>query len=220
MNSINYETSYDVFNSYLVRSATFCGEEEFPAIKSCNEIPNKIIPFSEAMKLKNSDYNCWICFYELDCLFIRFWNNPHKYLDKIKKFNGVISCDFSMYVNMPLVMQKYHVYMGRALANWLIDNGVKVIPNVRLGDERTYSFAFDGLYKGDVIAIGTIGTIKNLEEKKIVVNAIKKTIEILEPRDIIIYGSLPSEIKNNYPNVNFHTYENYNYRKVRGYKNG
>ena len=39
----NYETNYDVFNSFLVREATYIGEEEFPCIKSCNEIPNKII---------------------------------------------------------------------------------------------------------------------------------------------------------------------------------
>ena len=45
----NYETKYDVFHSYLVRTATYVGKEEFPAIKSCNEIPNRIVPFSVAM---------------------------------------------------------------------------------------------------------------------------------------------------------------------------
>ena len=173
MVSNNYETRYDVFHSYLVRTAFYAGEEEFPAIKSCNEIPNKIVPFSEAMKSNYNDFDCWVCFYELDYLFLRFWNNPMKYLPKLKKFRGVISCDFSLYANMPLVMQKYHIYMGRALANWLIDNGIKVIPNVRLSDERTYKFGFDGLYKGDIIAIGTIGTTRKKEERDLVVNAIK-----------------------------------------------
>ena len=110
--------------------------------------------------------------------------------------------------------------MGRALANWLIDNGVKVIPNVRLGDERTYSFGFDGLYKGDVIAIGTIGTSKIVEERKLLVNAIKKTIEVLDPVDIVIYGSLPKEIKECYPKVTFHIFDNYNYKKKEKKQNG
>ena len=69
----NYDTKYDVFHSYLVRNATYAGEEEFPVIKSCNEIPNRIIPFSEAMNSKNNDFDCWVCFYELDYLFIRFF---------------------------------------------------------------------------------------------------------------------------------------------------
>ena len=209
----NYKTKYDVFHSYLVRTAVFAGEEEFPAIKSCNEIPNRIVPFSVAMNRNFKDFDCWVCFYELDYLFIRFWNNPKKYINKLKKFRGVISCDFSLYANMPLVMQKYHIYMGRALANWLIDNGIKVIPNIRLGDERTYSFGFDGLYKGDIIAIGTIGTSKIIEERELLVNGIKKTIEVLEPTDIVIYGSLPKEIKENYPKVTFHVFDNYNYEK-------
>ena len=211
----NYYNKYDVFHSYLVRTATYAGEEEFPAIKSCNEIPNRIVPFSIAMKSHYNDFDCWVCFYELDYLFIRFWNNPNKYLNKLKKFRGIISCDFSLYANMPLVMQKFHIYMGRALANWLKDNGIKVIPNVRLGDERTYKFAFDGLYKGDVISIGTIGTTKRREERVLVVNAIKKTIEVLEPSDIVIYGSLPNEIREKYPEVSFHVFKNYNFEKMK-----
>lgn len=220
VNNNNYENKYDIFKSYLVRTAVYAGEEEFPLIKSCNEIPNKIIPFSEAMKSNYKDYDCWICFYELDCKFIRLWNNPRRYLKKLKKFNGVISPDFSLYANMPLVMQKYHIYMGRALANWLVENGIKVIPNVRLGDKRTYEFAFDGLNKGDIIAIGTIGTTKIIEERNLIVDAIKETIKVLEPTDIVIYGSLPKKIKTNYPKIKFHTYENYNFKKLEVNKNG
>ena len=55
----NYKTKYDVFHSYLVRNATYAGEEEFPVIKSFNEILNRIIPFSEAMNSKNNDFDCW-----------------------------------------------------------------------------------------------------------------------------------------------------------------
>lgn len=217
----NYLDKYDIFKSYLVRTATFAGEEEFPVIKSCNMIPNRIVPFSEAMKKNWNDYNCWVCFYELDFLFIRIWNNPKSYLKKLKRFNGVISCDFSLYANMPLVMQKYHIYMGRAIANWLIENGINVIPNVRLGDERSYQFAFDGLNKNEVIAIGTIGTTKDKIERELIVSSIIKTIDVLEPTDIIIYGSLPKEINiYDYPKTNFHLYENYNYSMEKRQKNG
>ena len=52
-NKDNYETRYDVFNSFLVSNATYYGIEELPVVKSCNKIPNKIITFSEAMKTVN-----------------------------------------------------------------------------------------------------------------------------------------------------------------------
>ena len=37
---------------------------------------------------------------------------------------------------MPLVMQAWNTYRNRALAVWLQNNGIEVIPNVHFGDER------------------------------------------------------------------------------------
>ena len=152
---------------------------------------------------------------------MRIWRQPRRYLNKLKKFNGVISPDFSLYATMPLVMQKFHVYMGRAIATWLKDNGVKVIPNARLGDERTYDFALEGLYKNDVIAIGTVGSYKRLDERNLLIPAIKKTLETLEPSDAIIYGTMPKEIdKTDYPNTQFHVYESENFNNMKVKKHG
>ena len=212
-NKVNYETRYDVFNSFLVSNATYYGIEEFPVVKSCNIIPNKIITFSVAMKTSN--YNQWVCFYELDYLFMRIWKQPKRYIEKLKKFKGVISPDFSLYVNMPLCMQKYHTYMGRALANWFIENGINVIPNVRVGDNRTYDFVFDGLISGDIIAIGTVGSCRKNAERKILIEGIRESIHRLNPSNIIIYGSLPKEIKTEYPNLNFYIYESENFKKLK-----
>ena len=39
-----------------------------------------------------------------------------KYLEKIKRFKGVISPDFSIYRNMPLAMQIWNNYKGRTLS--------------------------------------------------------------------------------------------------------
>ena len=111
------------------------------------------------------DFDCWVVFYEHDEKFERFWNNPKAYLEKLKKFNGVISPDYSLYRSMPLVMQEWNTYRGRALAAWLQGNGVEIIPNVRFNDERTYDFCFDGIEKNKTVAIGTHGCLKSKEDK-------------------------------------------------------
>ena len=46
---------------------------------------------------------------------------------------------------MPLVMQMWNTYRGRGIAVWIQNNGIEIIPNVRFGDERTFSFCFDGV---------------------------------------------------------------------------
>ena len=133
-------------------------------------------------------------FYEHDKEFERLWNNPKQYLDKLKKFKGVISPDFSLYRNMPLVMQMWNTYRGRALAVWLQNNDIKIIPNVRFGDERTFSFCFDGIEENKTVAVGTHGCIKRKEDKIFFRVGLARMVQRLSPKIIIVYGSAPDNI--------------------------
>ena len=92
----------DVFHSFLVNNATYDGVLEIPIIKPTNQLPNRLITFSKAMR--TNDYDQWVHFYEDDSSFERIWNRPNYYLPLLKKFNGVITPDFSLYRDMPLVM--------------------------------------------------------------------------------------------------------------------
>lgn len=185
---------YDVFRSFLVENCTYDGFIELPIIKTSNNLPEKIVTFSTAMKKSYSDFDAWVAFYEYDRFFERFWNNPKRYLAKLKKFKGVISPDFSLYRNMPLVMQMWNTYKGRALAVWLQSNGVEIIPNVRTADERTCSFAFCGIEKNKTVAIGTHGCIKTVEDRQYFRRGLAELVKNLSPKNIIVYGSAPDSI--------------------------
>ena len=145
----------------LVENADYEGFYELPKIKTSDKIPEKLIPFSRAMSRNQKDFDCWVVFYEHDVKFERLWNNPRKYLNKLKKFKGVISPDFSIYRDMPLVMQMWNTYRGRAIAVWLQNNGIEVIPNVRFSDERSYSFVFDGIESEKTVSVSTYGCISH-----------------------------------------------------------
>lgn len=133
-------------------------------------------------------------FYEHDVKFERLWNNPKRYLEKLKKFKGVISPDFSLYRNMPLVMQQWNTYRSRALAVWLQNNGIEVIPNIRFNDERTYDFCFDGIEQFKTIAVGTHGCIKNKIDKEYFKKGLAELVKRLSPKTIIVYGATPDDI--------------------------
>ena len=68
--------------------------------------------------------------------FERIWKRSVAYLDRLSKFQGVISPDFSLYRDLPLGMQVWNTYRGHALGYWLSRQGLEVISNVRWGDER------------------------------------------------------------------------------------
>ena len=185
---------HDVFHSFLVENADYDGYFEFPKLKTSDKLPEKVIPFSKAMSKTWQDFDFWVVFYEHDEKFERLWSNPKKYLDKLKKFKGVISPDFSLYRNMPLCMQIWNTYRGRALAFWLRNNGVEVIPNVRFDDERTFSFCFDGIEENKTVAIGTHGCIKRKEDKIFFKIALARLVQRLSPKTLLVYGRAPDSI--------------------------
>ncbi len=181
----------DVFNAFLVAFATYAGVFEFPRIKPTYYIPNRVIAFSKAISCK--DYNQWVHFFEDDYLFERIWKNPGKYLDILKRYNGVILPDFSLYRDMPLAMQIWNIYRSRAIGHWLQKNGIKVIPNIRFGDRRTYRICCDGIQKHCVIAVGTHGNLKLLEDREIFLKGLDIIVNRLEPIVIVVYGAAPEK---------------------------
>ena len=95
---------------------------------------------------------------------------------------------------MPLVMQMWNTYRGRALAAWLQDNDVEVIPNIRFNDERTYGFCFDGIEKDKTVAVGTHGCIKKKTDKEYFKNGLNELVKRLSPKNIIVYGAAPDNL--------------------------
>lgn len=182
----------DVFRAFLVKNACYAGDLEIPCIKIENQLPTKLISFSKA--LEDKDYDAWVHFYEDDAKFERLWNRPKQYLPILKKYAGVISPDFSVYRDMPLVMQQWNIYRSRAIGHWLQENGVHVIPNIRFGDERTFELSCTGITKHGVIAVGSYSCIKLLTERKYFKNGLSYVINTLHPHTIVVYGSTENEV--------------------------
>ncbi len=182
----------DVFRSFLVKNADYAGKEEIPCIITSNLLPKKVISFSNAISSK--DFNSWIHFYEDDWRFEKLWNNPQKYLSIIKRFKGIISPDYSLYYDMPLMYQGWNTYRGKALGYWLQENGVEIIPNVRWGDERTFELSTLGVEKNKTIAVGTHGCIKTIEGKQMFIRGFDYVVQALKPKNIIVYGRMPDKI--------------------------
>lgn len=133
-------------------------------------------------------------FYEDDVKFERIWNRPRKYLPILKKFAGIITPDFSLYRDMPLVEQQWNTYRGRAIGCWCQKNGIPVIANVRWGDERTYDLSCSGLATGGNIAVGSHGCIKNAREREYFAAGLAYVVRALKPQVIIVYGTAPDSV--------------------------
>ena len=184
------------FSRIFSENAVYDGDFEIPCIQPDEAKPKKLIVFSKAIRSK--DYDAWIHFYEDDVSFERIWKNPRKYLPIIKRFKGVIAPDFSLYRDMPLVMQLWNIYRSHAIGSWLQKNGIPVIANVRWGDKRTFEICCNGVPKHATIAIGSHGCIKQKIEREFFIEGLEYVIQRLKPKTIIVYGTAPNIIFEEY----------------------
>lgn len=110
------------------------GKYEIPQIDPETKYPGgEFVGMNYALTEKFPESKIMHCFVD-DYQFIRYWNNPDKYLPVLSKFSAVCSPDFSTYTDMPLAMQIYNHYRKHWLAAYWQLNGITVYPTISWSD--------------------------------------------------------------------------------------
>ena len=185
----------DVYLAYLIAGCRRTETDELPIIEAwmvASKPPkditqwdrrsDPIIPSETAMS-----------FYCQDPGFQPVLNNPKLYVERLKRYQCVVGLDASPYDNMPIVVQKSQIFLNLACTYFFGTQGIKVIPNVRLGDDRTLS-SLEAYPKHTLIAIGTHGFTKLTENRFVFIKQIKAVVDALEPTGICVYGPASDEL--------------------------
>lgn len=189
------------FRVFLIETAFFDGKFEIPHIDAPNDIvvPSGLVPFSR--RQRSCDKQDFVCFYEHDVKFREILTHTEDYVEELKQYPGVISPDCSLYIDAPLCVQIASIYLNRAVGYYLSKKGIYVIPNIRWGDERTYTdellgekVAFQGVDKHSIVSIGTYGKIRAAESKRYFREGLIAMLDELEPKVVLVYGAMPDTI--------------------------
>lgn len=190
----------DGFNPEFVETAFFDGILEIPCIEKPQyiTIPEAVIPYSK--RNRSMTHREFLVFYEYDVKFAEILQSPEEFASDIKSFAGMVTLDCSIYTDSPLLVQMANIYRSRAIGHYYQRRGINVIPNVRWGDERSYTtcvlpekFAFLGLPKHSIYSIGTYGACQSKEEKHHLRQGLISMLDELEPEVVLVYGPM-SEI--------------------------
>ncbi|MCM1224562.1 MAG: DUF4417 domain-containing protein, partial [Lachnospiraceae bacterium] len=181
-------TQNDVLRERFIAGSNLVGKFGFPKLEPINADVTGLtpVPFHMANKEKNPRQAVLHCFTE-DYRFEGLWKEPLKSIDTLLNFKYVCPCDFSVYSNMPLVLQIYNVYRDRAIHHFLTCCGVKCIPVVVWSDERSFDWCFDGLPQNSTLAVSTNGchTIRAREYYK---HGFAEMCKWLNPNRVIVVG--------------------------------
>lgn len=199
----------DGMNPELVSGADFDGYFGIPIIRRPEKfiIPKNIIPFTKRNRIDGD--NIAVGFYEMDNEFADILISPEKYLEEFKqnilvtpeKVRLFLTPDCSLYRNAPLAVQIANVYRNRAIGFYFQHNGVYVIPQIRWGNELTYTtkllperVAFLGVEKHSIVAIGTYGCFRSQDDKYHFEAGLAAMLETLEPEIVLVYGSMNKKV--------------------------
>ena len=200
---MDIDRSIQKYNLHLFDKYSCSEEYQIPIIKNNNYIPKDLIGFNYSKTNKSKSVG--IHFFLQDYQFERVWNKPYSYIEIFKKYDCILSPDFSLYIDMPLPMKIWNVYRNRLIGQYYQNCGIKVIPTISWGDKDTYDFCFDGIPDGSIVAISTIGCIRNKEAKRLWKDGVTEMIKRINPSTILIYGN---KIDYDFKNINVVYYKN------------
>lgn len=162
------------------------GKWGMPTLEWESYTPKSLIGFNYVKSIKYFDVG--VHFFIDDYQFERVWNTPDKYMDSLQRFDCVLTPDFSLYLNMPLVMQAWNVYRSRLLGQYWQDNGITVIPTVSWGNASTFEFCFDGLPERSTLAVSTVGILKETQSMELFKNGVRELVKRKRPKQLLVYG--------------------------------
>lgn len=164
-----------------------CARGGFPQLTAINHTPKQLIGFNFA-KTEKHPADKGVHFFLDDYQFERVWDKPEAYFDLLKRFDSVLTPDFSLYSDMPYPMQQWNIYRSRALGRMWQQQGIRVIPTLSWSDEGSYSFCFNGIPQHTTVAVSTVGIVQNKAATDLWEAGMSQAINRLRPTQILLYG--------------------------------
>ena len=149
------------YNLPLLQKVRTVGRYDMPMLaKQDVTPPDTLIGFNYATGKKTVKH-CGIHFFIDDYQFQRVWNQPDRYIAPLKRFQCVLTPDFSTYMDMPEAMKIYNVFRSRLIGAYWQACGLKVIPTLQWAGPESFPYCFSGIPNNSTVAVSTVGTNDN-----------------------------------------------------------
>lgn len=100
-----------------------------------------------------------------DYQFIRLWDNPDAYLDKLKQYQAVCTPDFSLYTDFPLAVQQFNHFRKHWLGAYWQMHGIQVIPTICWSDTASFDWCFDGEPTNSCVAVSSVAAHRTARQR-------------------------------------------------------
>lgn len=178
----------------------YLGKYDLPYIKcTIGEDLDYLALFSEVKDYHKTD-KTGVCFYQYDNVFdgicgifnAIYYNDVSLlkfYKERFKDVNYFIAPDYSQVGDAPVVECLYRYFKSRVVSLWLtLEVGAAVIPNITYGRRESFTDMLVGMDDCNVVAFSLKGSMQDIEQKSLLLEAIKYTVDHLNLESIVVYS--------------------------------
>ena len=193
-----------------------------PQLQPTQFIPSELAAWNSPHERANaSETGGAVHFFLDDYRFETVWRKPEATFPRIAEVGAALTPDFSVWADMPPVMQAWQIYRARWVGVLWQHWGATVIPTATWSDEDSYEVCFQGLPESSVLAVSTVGVDqpgprpKQLPHRWTIFQAgLAALCDAKKPSALLCYGRLPFD-----PGVPVHRFPTF-WEKRKGASDG
>jgi hypothetical protein len=182
--------NFDVLNTRALYESS--NQWGIPDLPRSNWEPERLLAYNDRHGTANPAPNSGVHFFLDDYRFETLWTKPTRPLTRLQRVGIAMTPDFSMWANMPRVMQIWQVYRARWCGAWMVQHGIKIIPTVGWADQASFEFCFEGIAPGSTVAISAVGVHRNKDAHLNFALGVSEMMERVQPDKVLVYGKLPA----------------------------
>jgi hypothetical protein len=157
------------------------------------QIPAWLVPYRQRIRASEAPDEGAVHFFTDDYRFETVWGRPVKALAALVPYRMVLTPDFSLYRNWPLLLQMWNVYRSRWCGRFWQAQGFTVIPTVSWSTAESFAFCFLGIPRRSVVAVSAVGVdMAQPLERHLFLEGFREMVRQLEPVLVLGYGPLPA----------------------------
>jgi hypothetical protein len=164
-----------------------------PDLPAASWLPARLVPYNSRHATATAGPDAAVHFFLDDYRFETVWTKPERGLTRIGAVGAALTPDFSLWRDMPTVMQLWQVYRSRWCGAWLSWHGIRVVPTLSWSTPASYSFAFAGIEHGSVVAVSTVGVWRDPAAQELFAAGYTEMLHQIRPSTVLVYGRTPTQ---------------------------
>jgi hypothetical protein len=173
----------------LFASSNEWGIPDLPSAPA-NWLPVRLVPYNDRYACDTAAEGSTVHFFLDDYRFETVWAKPERPLTRLTRVGTALTPDFSLWLDMPPVMQMWQVYRARWCGAWMAHHGIRVIPTVSWSNTASFGYAFAGIAAGSVVAVSTVG-VRGPEAQAAFAAGYAAMLDQVQPACVLVYGVQP-----------------------------